>query len=647
MLSGMRVRGAVGCLLLVLGVAGVLTPAQMSLLQANSDYPDELPDRMLLAWTCFGRGILLQLPGLVVALVTAFFTARPWVSGFVCSLWSVLVALYVWLDISLMAAFDRHASTYLQYLGEPEITRWGGDVEIGAWLWSHAVGWLSIGILGGSALWMGRRLEARKRSAVVLSSLLAIVVVILAVSCLTILGLATPGQRYAFFRTLEIPGLRGMGWTHDSEEIDRLLSTNYREHLDVIRAGAPQPRLEGFSDFTNLPDLVVLVLESFRADALRPRVMPHLWGLPGKGTRFDAHFSASNASHGGMYSIVFSRPPVDYWQVLDARRRPDLIELFSQAGYESLFISSAETRWQMMERYLEPPAFDSMSTHLEGELWQRDTEVVKEIAERLQEQSGRKFILGFLMSTHFPFHAPYEVAKFQPILPMPDGLDPALEADSEALLNRYWNSAHYVDSLIGQLLEQIDLERTLVVITGDHGESIFEDGTLAHSSRLSDIQTHVPLVVAGPGVPRGRVIQGPTSHLDLVEIVLPPLGLKDASRIASPVTTESQREFVPLIGVNMISDLADVALRSDDHRYLIRIEKGAEEVSLLGLLGKNGNLTPRKLEEADARRVTRWFKQFLSRWWSGSFEQSPVQREGSAGLRSPGESNLAHPAAAS
>jgi hypothetical protein len=59
----------------------------------------------------------------------------------------------------------------------------------------------------------------------------------------------------------------------------------------------------------------------------------------------------------------------------------------------------------------------------------------------------------------------------------------------------------------------------LVIVTGDHGESMLEDGFFAHPSRLSDAQTQTPLVLVGPGAP-SATMGYPTSHVDVLPSVL-------------------------------------------------------------------------------------------------------------------------------
>ena len=111
-----------------------------------------------------------------------------------------------------------------------------------------------------------------------------------------------------------------------------------------------------------------------------------------------------------------------------------------------------------------------------------------------------RFVLAFLMSTHFGYHYREEEAHFHPSMGPPNALELDPERDRVGLVNRYRNSAHAIDEKIGSLLEQLDPSRTLVIVTGDHGEALFDDGTIAHSSRISDAQTRVPLVLTGPGI---------------------------------------------------------------------------------------------------------------------------------------------------
>ncbi len=72
----------------------------------------------------------------------------------------------------------------------------------------------------------------------------------------------------------------------------------------------------------------------------------------------------------------------------------------------------------------------------------------------------------------------------------------------------------YVDSLVGQLLSFLDArglsERTLVVLTADHGESLGEHGEATHGLFLYESTLRIPLILRYPGAPAGSRISRPT-----------------------------------------------------------------------------------------------------------------------------------------
>jgi membrane-anchored protein YejM (alkaline phosphatase superfamily) len=62
-----------------------------------------------------------------------------------------------------------------------------------------------------------------------------------------------------------------------------------------------------------------------------------------------------------------------------------------------------------------------------------------------------------------------------------------------------------------------------VVFTGDHAEEFREKGHLGHGSDVTREQVHVPLVILGDAVPRGR-FDTVTSHVDVVPTIFSLLG---------------------------------------------------------------------------------------------------------------------------
>ena len=73
-----------------------------------------------------------------------------------------------------------------------------------------------------------------------------------------------------------------------------------------------------------------------------------------------------------------------------------------------------------------------------------------------------------------------------------DGLEPALR--------EYYGAMSYVDDELARLLEHVP-DDAYVVVLADHGESLFEHGIFFEHHGLYDVNTRVPLVIAGPDVP--------------------------------------------------------------------------------------------------------------------------------------------------
>jgi arylsulfatase A-like enzyme len=60
-----------------------------------------------------------------------------------------------------------------------------------------------------------------------------------------------------------------------------------------------------------------------------------------------------------------------------------------------------------------------------------------------------------------------------------------------------------LDRVLSRLRSDEETYETHVFVTSDHGESFGEQGVLAHGSRLSPEQIHIPLIVRSPGLPVG------------------------------------------------------------------------------------------------------------------------------------------------
>ena len=101
--------------------------------------------------------------------------------------------------------------------------------------------------------------------------------------------------------------------------------------------------------------------------------------------------------------------------------------------------------------------------------------------------------------------------------------------DREFLTAYYDAGVRYVDehglgAVVAALREQGLLRDTLLVVTADHGEEIFEHGYVLHGQPYVET-AHVPLVMRGPGVPEGLRVPHLAGLVDLAPTLLARLGL--------------------------------------------------------------------------------------------------------------------------
>jgi len=146
-----------------------------------------------------------------------------------------------------------------------------------------------------------------------------------------------------------------------------------------------------------------------------------------------------------------------------------------------------------------------------------------------QLADARWFAYLHLMDPHAPYGAPGDARLRFARGPVPardlsghlpqrlhsQDEPPLTPAEQAHVIDLYDGEVAYLDGQLQRLREALELrgldDRTLVVITADHGEELFELGHLGHGYALNEPMLHVPLVLVGPGVPVGEVTQPVTS----------------------------------------------------------------------------------------------------------------------------------------
>ncbi len=96
--------------------------------------------------------------------------------------------------------------------------------------------------------------------------------------------------------------------------------------------------------------------------------------------------------------------------------------------------------------------------------------------------------------------------------------------DLEGIRALYKGEVTFTDHELGLLLERLNAlglsDRTLVVLTSDHGQSLSEHGYMGHSMELYQEIMHVPLIISWPGTIPSSVVNDPVQSIDIMPTIL-------------------------------------------------------------------------------------------------------------------------------
>ena len=299
-----------------------------------------------------------------------------------------------------------------------------------------------------------------------------------------------------------------------------------------VRGRAPrtdaevQARLERLSPARAGLNVVVVTLDTTRADRLgcygfSGVATPNIDALAREAVVFDhatATVPLTFPSHSSMFTGLI--PPHhgvrDNGGFFLDDARVTLAERLKSAGYATgAFIGAwvLESRWglgQGFDRYSDRFELNKYKVVSLGTVQKPGDEVMTDALGWLDTvKSGRFFAWVHLYDPHAPYEPPETYASRYPDKP-------------------YLGEIAYTDAVVGRLVSWLrdngQLERTIVVVTADHGESLGDHGESAHAYFIYGATTHVPFIVRTPWGLKGRNASR-VSGVDLMPTVLELVGL--------------------------------------------------------------------------------------------------------------------------
>ncbi|MGC9520302.1 MAG: sulfatase family protein [Anaerolineae bacterium] len=338
-----------------------------------------------------------------------------------------------------------------------------------------------------------------------------------------------------------------------------------------------------------LPNIVLVGIDSLLADHMScygydRLTTPHLDRFAQEGTLFERYYSPHIPTTSG-YANMLTGMDVFSTQVVALRHQgpmrsevKTLAEILREFGYTSTSVGFEGN-----------PASRGFDTYLHFSGWggeeggrapkaQNLNEVAIPELDRLVAE-GDPFLL-FLrhMDPHSPYlpPEPYErifyhgnecdpentsmepVMAFKPFRDyfaswMPEGI-----TDKDYVVAQYDGAVAYMDAAIQSIFTALEahgiLDETLVIVTSDHGETLYDHDCYFDHHGIYDVTLHVPLIIRYPGkVPAGKRVTGYAQQYDLVPTIMELLDL-------DPGIDFDGKSLMPMANGEVVSHKSEVYL---------------------------------------------------------------------------------------
>ena len=316
--------------------------------------------------------------------------------------------------------------------------------------------------------------------------------------------------------------------------------------LELVQAGEKRVT----SATPERPNVLLIVMDTLRQDRLSCygyplQTTPALDRLAERGVLYENAYATASWTWPSTASILTGRSPLAHGvqspsQCTLAPSLETLPELLSERG----LVTGAITCNPLI---VPDKQFDQGFDYFDSAQRFRQTEAVMGAAlDWLRLNASNRFFLYIqFVDTHEAYHPTREALAQVGGEPPADYPEKGMEAYHQQLLageghdedgnstleklvppsHQEWMGRAYdaavisADTFVGRLLDELDelnlQDRTIVAFTSDHGEELGEHGLLTHGHTLYPEVMRVPLLLAGPGLPRGERVASPVSNRHL------------------------------------------------------------------------------------------------------------------------------------
>ena len=320
--------------------------------------------------------------------------------------------------------------------------------------------------------------------------------------------------------------MRKYGWI-DEQAIERqkALTLNRKSDLNYPLSPLKTKTIE------KPVNIMFLVVDSWRADTFNAENTPNMWKYAEQGVTFHNHIATGNATRTGIFGLFYGIPGTYWHGFLANQQSPVFMDRLQAMGYDIGIFTAAQLRKPEFNQTVFTNIDNLRMSSVGDTPSELDADLTKDWLNWYDARDKSKPAFSFLFyDAPHGYDFPKDYAhKYEPMLKEVNYLKLNNDSDPEPFFNRYKTSVHYVDSMAKKVLDKLqssgDLENTVVIITGDHGQEM-NDNKLnfwGHNGNFTNAQVNVPFAMFGPGISKDNLkwqSSDLTSHQDVVPTLM-------------------------------------------------------------------------------------------------------------------------------
>jgi len=307
-------------------------------------------------------------------------------------------------------------------------------------------------------------------------------------------------------------------------------------------------------------NIIVVSFDALRVDALgvynnRSHASPTIDAFAANSLIFDQAHSTAQSTPTSFAAVFSGKLPFRSFLKWKLTSDQTLAGYMRQKGYLTSFIT--DNVQINKERHFDQ-GFDNFEVVESSD----DEDMLPKVLASIDQNKGEKFFSWFhFLSPHAPydyhegakqFYDPDYNGRFKQTVPVKYTLESPEEIQYVRQL--YDGEVFYADQIFAKVMAAIQasclLEKTVIIITSDHGEEFLEHGGTEHDSLFDEV-LRIPLIVKHPHALRSGRTDMPYANVDFFPTVTGILGIPYASPLDGVDLGEANLDGKKLVATAM------------------------------------------------------------------------------------------------